>query len=199
MPKPWGELVDFAVYHSNDDLFDAVDNLLEFRQRTAAKQKPLATHINPVRYGIKRMNVRTSVSQGRVPKRTKPNESLVDASGEIVDLTGNDIKTERTLDPSTHKISSNDSKPDESLVNAPGKVEETVNNDLLTKQNNETIDPIENDSNAIDDQGVGVDNEDYNDDDYANDEDGKLQKLIENDTSGASTYVSFGNHADNVP
>ncbi|TGO65752.1 hypothetical protein BCON_0001g00680 [Botryotinia convoluta] len=27
------ELVDFAVYHSNDDLFDAVDNLLEFESR----------------------------------------------------------------------------------------------------------------------------------------------------------------------
>ncbi|TGO41924.1 hypothetical protein BHYA_0014g00070 [Botrytis hyacinthi] len=258
------ELVDFAVYHSNDDSFDAVDNFLEFesrpnqlnvnssllnlalwassnnriqafRQRPAVKQKPPATHTSLVRNGMKRMNIRTSVSQASVPKRTKPNESFVEAlassevavktnvpmehNKEIVDLTGNDIKTGRNLDLSTQEVSPNDSKPNRSLVDAPVKFEETVENDLLTEQNDETIDPIENDSNVVDDQGVGADNNDYtddgsgisadldgsfddnsSDDDYADDDEGgKLQKFIKNGISGASTSVSFGNNADNVP
>ncbi|TGO15764.1 hypothetical protein BTUL_0036g00560 [Botrytis tulipae] len=174
------ELVDFTVYHSNDDLFDAVDNLLEFRQKPAAKQKPPATHTSPIRCVIKRMNVRTSISQGNVPKRTKLNESVVEAlaSGEvavktnvpmehnkeIVYLTGNGIKTERTLDPSTHRVSPNDSTSNGPLVDTQVKVGETVENDLLTEKNDETIDPIGNESNVVDDQGVGAGNNDYNDD-----------------------------------
>ncbi|TGO74791.1 hypothetical protein BELL_0256g00100 [Botrytis elliptica] len=242
------ELVDFAVYHSNDDLFDAVDNLLEktvrvsaqptqyqlessepcpFRQRPAAKQKPPASHTSPIRYGIKRINLRTPVSQGSVPKRIKPNESFVEAraSGEvavktnvpmehnkeIVDLTANDIKTEGTPDPSTHKVSPNDSKPNGSLVDALVKVEETVENDLLAEQNDETIDPIENDSNVVDDQGVGAVNNDYNDDGsgsnadlddsfddnssddhYADDDEGgKLQEFIKNGRSVNKTKTLF--------
>lgn len=120
---------------------------------------------------------------------------------EIIDLSSNDIKTERTPDPSTHKIPPNDTKPNVSLVDALVKVEETVKNDLLTEQINEIIKPI-------DDQGVGVDNHDYSgisadiddsfDDDCADHEDGKLQKLIKDDISGASTSISFGNHADNI-
>ncbi|TGO65753.1 hypothetical protein BCON_0001g00690 [Botryotinia convoluta] len=169
------------------------------------------------------MNVRTSVSQGSVPKRTKPNESFVEAraSGEvavktnvpmehnkeIVDLTGNDIKTERTPDPSTHKVSPNYSKPNGSLVDARVKVEETVENDLLTEQNDEIIDPIENDLDVNDDQGIGVDDNDCNDDgsgssadlddnssddDYADDDEGgKLQKFIENGMSVNKTKTPF--------
>ncbi|TGO43550.1 hypothetical protein BOTNAR_2337g00010 [Botryotinia narcissicola] len=180
------ELVDFAVYQSNDDLFDAVDNLLEeavrvsaqptqyqlessepcpFRQKPAAKQKPPATHTSPIRYGIKRMNIRTSISQGNsVVEALASSEVAVktnvplEYNKEIVDLTGNDIKTERTLDPSTHKASPNGSKPKRSFVDTPVKVEETLGNDFLTEQNAETTDPIENDSNVVEDQGVGADN-----------------------------------------
>ncbi|KAF7945935.1 uncharacterized protein EAE97_004973 [Botrytis byssoidea] len=226
------EMADFAVYHSNDDLFDAVDNLLEFESwpnqlninsgllnlalwasinnrvqavnfnKNLRPSKSHQQHTSPIRYGIKRTNVHTSVSQASVPKRTKLNESVVEAlaSGEvavktnvlmehdkeIVYLTGNGIKTERTLDPSTHRVSPNNSKPNATLVDT------------------QTIDPIENESNVVDDQGVGAGNNDYNDDGsgtradlddpfddnssddhYAaaaddDDEGGKLQELIGN-------------------
>ncbi|THV51932.1 hypothetical protein BGAL_0094g00120 [Botrytis galanthina] len=217
------ELVDFAVYHSNDDLFDAVDNLLEFRQRPAAKQKPPVAHTNPVQNGW--MFALLSRNEGYMDTRAsseviaKTNFPM-ERNKEIIDLSGNDIKTERTPDPSTHKSPPNDTKPNVSLMDALLKVEETVKNDLLTEQIDEIIDPIENDLNSIDDQGVGVDNHDYSgisadiddsfdddsfdddsfDDDYADDEDGKLQNLIKNDISGAPTTISIslGNYADNI-
>ncbi|KAF7886283.1 hypothetical protein EAF00_010386 [Botryotinia globosa] len=197
-------LLNLALWASSNNRVQAVKSIAEFRQKPAAKHKPPAAHTSPVRY-VKKMNsVVEALTSGEVAVKTNV---PMEHNKEIVYLTGNGIKTERTLDPSTHRVSPNDSKPNGSLVNTQVKVEETVENDLLTEKNGETIDAIENDANVVDDQGVGADNNDYNDDgsgcsadlncsfddsssdgDYADDDEGgKLQKFIKNGISVIKT------------